>query len=381
MPIAETLAAWQKAGDERMFKLIVSPEFGERLDLARHTKELVGAMEKDLGTRLQWVAAEHFNTDHPHVHLTIRGVDEKGLPLRIGREYLSRGIRDRAQHLATNQVGYRTQADIKLAADRQVLQMRWTDIDRGLAKKAVAAGAVLRLDYSDAIPAGLGARERRLREIRRLQQLVGMGLAEKTGPMTWEVNRGFEGVLRQMQVAGDRQKSLHQHREVLSDPRLPLVVTNMRSTRRVAGRVLGTGLDDATGKPFVLVEGTDAKVHYLYHDESIHQARQQGQMQPGSFVELERRVVGGGASKRAQTVVIDRGNADTLLANLQHFKAEAIRSSTRRPTLPEPGSLGGWLGRYRSAVAKAAADLAAAGQLKLGPHGYEYQAPRARTRS
>src|SRR5215472_8970631 len=33
--VAATLAAWQAAGDQRLWKLIISPEFGDRLDLER----------------------------------------------------------------------------------------------------------------------------------------------------------------------------------------------------------------------------------------------------------------------------------------------------------------------------------------------------------
>ena len=55
LDVSKTLATWQTAGDPRLFKLIVSPEFGERLDLRRHTRELLARMEKDLGVDLEWV--------------------------------------------------------------------------------------------------------------------------------------------------------------------------------------------------------------------------------------------------------------------------------------------------------------------------------------
>ena len=71
--IAALLDAWQKAGDERIFKIIVSPEFGERMNLKDQTRRLIKLMENDLGTPLQWVAAAHFNTEHPHVHIALRG--------------------------------------------------------------------------------------------------------------------------------------------------------------------------------------------------------------------------------------------------------------------------------------------------------------------
>ncbi len=56
--IAGELQSWQRAGDQQFWKLIVSPEFGDRADLSRLTRELIKQMEKDLGTDLEWVAAE-----------------------------------------------------------------------------------------------------------------------------------------------------------------------------------------------------------------------------------------------------------------------------------------------------------------------------------
>ena len=50
--ISSVLDSWQRAGDERLFKVIVSPEFGERLNLQDHTRKLIQCMEKDLKTRL-----------------------------------------------------------------------------------------------------------------------------------------------------------------------------------------------------------------------------------------------------------------------------------------------------------------------------------------
>jgi hypothetical protein len=75
--IDTTLHGWQTAGDRRLFKLIISPEFGERMDLKKLTRDLIAEMECDLGTRLEWVAAEHHNTEYPHVHVALRGIDSK----------------------------------------------------------------------------------------------------------------------------------------------------------------------------------------------------------------------------------------------------------------------------------------------------------------
>src|SRR5437660_12662217 len=39
--IARRLDTWQRAGDERLFKIIVSPEFGDRIDLENHTRQVM----------------------------------------------------------------------------------------------------------------------------------------------------------------------------------------------------------------------------------------------------------------------------------------------------------------------------------------------------
>ena len=375
MEIAGTLDAWQKSNDDHLFKLIISPEFGEKMDLQRHTKELVKQMEKDTGTRLQWVAVEHFNTEHPHVHLAIRGVDDQGQPLRLGKEYIKTGIRANAQRLATNQLGYRTHEDMRLAAERQVTQQRFTELDRALRNKSQPVTEGHKLDYNTPIPKAQHIREARLREIRRLQQLCTMGLAHKTGPLTWVVDRSFEQALRQMQVGNDRLKSLHEQRHTLSDPRLPLVATELRNVRRLSGKVIGTGLDENRGIPYLLLEGTDAKVHYLYQDGALNEARRKGQLQPGAVVEIERQFIqGGDGRKRAQIVVTDRGPAEALLTDQKHLARDALRAAKGQPSLPRESGYGGWLGRYHKAVAKRAQELVKGGQLKPGPNGYEYAA-------
>src|SRR6266705_2418483 len=57
--IATRLDNWQSAGDERLFKISVSPEFAERLNLRQYARELMRRMERDLGTQIEWVAAVH----------------------------------------------------------------------------------------------------------------------------------------------------------------------------------------------------------------------------------------------------------------------------------------------------------------------------------
>jgi type IV secretory pathway VirD2 relaxase len=66
-------------------------------DLKTFTRDLIGQMEKDLGTKLDWVGVDHWNTEHPHVHLIVRGVRDDGQDLVISRDYIKEGMRDRAR--------------------------------------------------------------------------------------------------------------------------------------------------------------------------------------------------------------------------------------------------------------------------------------------
>ena len=56
-------------------------------------------METDLDTKLDWVAANHYDTGQPHTHLVIRDVRDNGKDLVIPRKYISQTLRQRAQDL------------------------------------------------------------------------------------------------------------------------------------------------------------------------------------------------------------------------------------------------------------------------------------------
>src|SRR5260370_20062179 len=132
LDIATKLDNWQTAGDERLFKIIVSPEFADRLNLQQYARELMRRMEHDLGTKLEWVAAFHRNTEHPHVHIAVRGVDDQGRPLLLAREYIRGGLRGRAEEIATEALGDRSRADAHEGHGRKKVQSRYTSLDRML---------------------------------------------------------------------------------------------------------------------------------------------------------------------------------------------------------------------------------------------------------
>lgn len=116
--VAQRLTEWQRAKDERLFKLVVSPEFGDRLDLKRLARELMNRVESEIGQSLDWVAVSHHNTGHPHVHIAIRGVTDTG-GLSFPREYVKCGFRAAAEQLCTEQLGFRTRVDAQEAERRK----------------------------------------------------------------------------------------------------------------------------------------------------------------------------------------------------------------------------------------------------------------------
>lgn len=100
----------------------------------------MGRMEADLGTGLDWVAVNHWNTDNPHTHIVVRGRDDTGKDLIIAGDYIADGFRYRAAELATEWLGPRTELEIQQTLQREVEQERWTSLDRTLKREIGEAG-------------------------------------------------------------------------------------------------------------------------------------------------------------------------------------------------------------------------------------------------
>jgi type IV secretory pathway VirD2 relaxase len=198
-----TVRDWEKS-DELMWRFIVSPEDADRLNLRDHVRELVGQMERDLDTKLEWVAIDHHNTDDAHVHLLVRGVRENGRPLEINREYLRSGLRIRSQEIATRELGPRLEPEMLRSRERAVRREQWTEIDRALQRKADGNGLVA---YDQSQPRSEGSRIRAEQEIDRLQFLSGLGLAHRVGERSWQLSDDHERDLRERQVSKDVIKS------------------------------------------------------------------------------------------------------------------------------------------------------------------------------
>ncbi len=340
--LQESLAAWQSAGDRRMFKLILSPEFGDRLDLTQLTREFMKRMEERTGAPLEWVAVVHNNTEHPHVHIAVRGV-AAGQELRLDRDLIRTGLREEAERICTLALGYRTEQDVLESQRREVGFTRATSLDRQIQKRATpVADGQLRVELPQ------GNREFFQLLASRLAALSGMGLAKPKGN-GWNLRGDFLQVLKSMQQAGDRQKMLHQYGILISDPRLPTQVTHLRDISNLEGRVLAHIHDDSTGAPQMILEGTDARIHFIRHNADIEGMRQGGALRPNQFVTISRQSNAEGAA----LVIENLGDAERYLSSSR--MRQLSTQSVQRGILVAGDEYSGWLGRYHRALSLRAA--------------------------
>ena len=244
-------------GDRHQFRVIVSPEAAEQLeDLRTYTRHLMGRMEADLGTRLDGVAVDHWNTDNPHTHVVLRGKDDTGKDLIISQDYITRGMRERAMELATEWLGPRTELEIQRTLAREVEQERWTSLDRTLQREAVD-GLVKIERFNDP-----KLQRQRLLLVGRLQQLQRMGLATETQPGTWAVHAEAEPTLRAMGERGDIIRTMQ--RAMGGQRRDLAVFQSGEDGHSVIGRVAGKGLaDELYDRGYLVVDGIDGKAHYV----------------------------------------------------------------------------------------------------------------------
>ncbi|HLK80742.1 MAG TPA: DUF3363 domain-containing protein [Xanthobacteraceae bacterium] len=348
--LAKLLGGWQKAGDERLFRVIVSPENGARLDLREHARELVAQMERDLNTRLEWAAIDHHNTDNPHLHLLIRGRDEHGRPLSIDRGYIQSGIRTRSAEIASRELGLRAERDMLKARGAAVKREQFTEIDRELLRRADGKHVV---SFDGRQPRGEAARERRAQEMARLKFLRRMGLAQEIGSASWRLARNLERTLRERQLSIDIIKSRARHRDQILDQLAPLAVTKLAPGRELTGRVVGTGLEnEARDRRYLMLEGTDGKLHYLHQTPAIIRARGEGKIGVGEVVTLEAREFEKNGRKVNYLCVEQHGDLGAMQADKQlgnRLDLEALKTIERDGRIDAWGWKG-FAGTWRQAM-------------------------------
>ena len=245
-------------GDRHQFRLIVSAEDGaEYEDLKPLIRRFMARMEEDLGTRLDWVAADHVDTLHPHTHIMLRGRDERGENLVIAPDYIRQGMRERLAGLVSLDLGPRTDFEIERRLRLEVHAERLTSLDRRLlrgmdAERVVSAAGRDMFDH--AVRTG------------RLRKLASLRLAEELGGGRWRLGDDLEPTLSRLGEQGDIVRTMQRALKAarLDRAAAEQVVHQPESGVWVTGMVVERGLaDEARDRHYLIVDGIDGRSHYV----------------------------------------------------------------------------------------------------------------------
>lgn len=266
--------------DRHQFRIIVSPEDGKEIgDLRTYTRNFMAQLERDLDTKLDWVAANHYDTANPHSHVVLRGVKENGKTLIIPRQYISHGMRDVAEDLATRELGPLNLIDVAKRKALQIQKERFTTLDRDLLSRSenqIVDLSKIPMDGSDW--------QHRF-ERGRVKVLSKMGLAEKVGFGRWRLDDKMERTLRRMGERGDILKAYHRtlqgadlerpsYRDPIYDPVDELA-------KPIVGRVVNTGvLDDVNDRSFMVVDTMSGDAIFIETGREVNIAS----IKPGMIV-------------------------------------------------------------------------------------------------
>ena len=287
-------------GDRHQFRFIVSAEDGaEYDDLKPLTRRLMAQIEKDLGTKLDWVAVDHYNTGHPHTHINVRGKTDRGRDLVIARDYLMHGIRERAVELVSIDLGPRTDIEIENRLRQEVQQECLTTIDRRLLRDM---DGERRVDTSDRIPFYQSLRAGRLQKLERLE------LAEEIAPGRWQLADDLADTLRRMGERGDIIRTMQREffEKGLTRAAGDYVIYDPAAAEAhpITGRLVTRGLsDEFNDLHYLIIDGVDGRSHYI----DIGKVEGTDPIPEGAVVRIE--------SKPTEARAVDRTIAEIAAAN------------------------------------------------------------------
>jgi len=285
------------------FRFIVSPENGAKLDMEVFAKKFINALEKDLGTRLDYVAVVHYDTDNPHIHFVVNGKSDKGKDLRIHPEYLKNGIRARGSEIATRSLGLRPELELQSALQKEILAPRFTSLDIKLlavaeqekesqeAKKLLATTNGRKIVDLGMIPKNPCEMfmNNRGNLLGRLLELEKLELAYEARAGVWVIDNNLKEKLQKrgkqadiLQAVGSHIKDLEMNRELV------IVDNNTAVEKAITGRVAGKGLiNELYDGRYMVIDGLDGKIYYaslsLYSEKAGQEAK------TGNFVTLDNR--------------------------------------------------------------------------------------------
>ena len=300
--VERSVSGFDGRGDPHQFRIILSPEDGAKLaqqnadhvdpddgtgapNLRRTTRALMEQMERDLGTRLDWVAVDHFDTAHPHTHVLVRGVTHDGKGLNIAGEYIGRGIRGRLEEQITRELGLKSELEVRREQERELDAQRVTRVDKAIQQRIHSHSNLIDLragSQTNTFPPHGDLNRHVL--MGRMKHLENMNLVlprEDTKGVWYVHPEGFDR-LEQMHARQQLTNELHAAMKRAGIDR-PLRLGDERSAddkdgndkttpKRIIGRVIGKRLAgdegmDANrrdgGKVRLIIDGTDGYVRAI----------------------------------------------------------------------------------------------------------------------
>ena len=248
--------------DRHQFRLIISPEDSHNMtDLKRFSCDLVRQMEKELGTKLDWVAANHYDTAQPHIHMVIRGKRDNGRDLVMPPDYITHGIRSQAQELVTMELGPINEFELQQRRWDGIYKERLTFLDR----KILSLSENHEIDLTTE-KARLTVDRHLLRD--RLSRLTDMGLAVPLGKGRWRLDPEMSSTLKRMGERGDIIKQLS--KSLRKKELLRLVDSRSvydpadREAQTLTGRIIDKGTHgDLHQKGYVVIDSLDGRAVHV----------------------------------------------------------------------------------------------------------------------
>ena len=269
-------ADWQKAGDKRLFKIVISPEDREA-DFGQTAQDLIAHIENHVDGKVEWGGVIHRNTDHPHAHIIVRGKLRSGEELILPRELIRRGLRETVQRSLTRQLGPRTIEEIEHQKQSELTANRVTSLDGQLARRLLPPTAENTYRNLGDVPNAF--------ERTRLRYLAQLGLAKPLDNGLWQVRSDLLSQLQQMKDIQDRARTLFRCGVAISDPHAPMEYSF--ASKKLIGRVLLNSEEERTGALQTIFETTDGKIEIIRHDAALRAAWTRGDLQPGNIVVID----------------------------------------------------------------------------------------------
>lgn len=331
-PLGSLADNWQKAGDRRLFKIILSPE-DPGVDLELTTQELIRRVEKEVSGTVEWGAVVHRDTDHPHVHMIIRDRLRSGVEFTLPRDLIRRGLRDAVQKSLTRQLGPRTFEEVAEQKQVELTANRVTPLDRRLAERLVQAPDGKEFRNLDS--------PRNLAESSRLRHLARLGLAKPLPDGAWQVRSNFLRQLRNMKDIQDRARTLFRCGVAISDPHAPMEYSPY--SKKLIGRVLLNSEDERTGALQTIFETNEGKIEIIRHDAPLRSAWARGDIQPGNIV-----VIDSLRSNPEQLYASSAGKDKDILRDGKALDSIARRMRVMNLTAGESDK--GWMGEFNNTL-------------------------------